>query len=67
MVQMHQQNASRQADPVICFAVEREGSGTQYTCVFASDEASARARVAPLFPGCDLIPIDSSQVYGLRG
>ena len=50
--------------PLFCFCVEGAAAGNRYACVRVSDEHSAHVRMAPLFPGCTLTPVDPSRVHG---
>ncbi len=48
--------------PPICFVIRGNGVCRSYAWVQARDLESARARLAPLFPGCELVPAPQDEV-----
>ena len=55
-----------ECDSCICFEIHGETIGNAYACVNAIDEKAARARMAPLFPGCSLTPVDSYDMVAVH-
>ncbi len=65
MMQPYNVTSSIQGDPLtFCFEVqgERFGKGKVFVYVNAPDVNAARARMAPLYRGCELIPITSTVI-----
>lgn len=48
--------------PPMCFAIRGKRGAQRYAWVHARDLESARARLAPLFPGCELVPVEDSEL-----
>lgn len=51
---------------IYCFLVQSETLCETYAHVFATDEDSARARMAALFRGCELILADPNMLPDLH-
>lgn len=55
-------SSNQEHQPAICFVIQGKGMCRSYAWVQARDLESARARLAPLFPGCELIPAPANEV-----